>query len=101
MAGPPPPSTTCRPDDLAVLHFSSGSTGKIKAAMQSYGNRLASMRKMILGMDRPARPGDRLALIGPITHASGMLMQPYLFLAPRWSCSRGSSPRTSWPRCRV
>jgi acyl-CoA synthetase (AMP-forming)/AMP-acid ligase II len=26
-------------DDLAVLHFSSGSTGKIKAAMQSYGNR--------------------------------------------------------------
>lgn len=67
-------------DDLAVLHFSSGSTGKIKAAMQSYGNRLASMRKMILTMDRPARPGDRLALIGPITHASGMLMQPYLFL---------------------
>ncbi|AVA34267.1 acyl-CoA synthetase (AMP-forming)/AMP-acid ligase II [Cupriavidus metallidurans] len=69
-----------QPDDLAVLHFSSGSTGKIKAAMQSYGNRLASMRKMTLGMDRPARPGDRLALIGPITHASGMLMQPYLFL---------------------
>ena len=69
-----------QPDDLAVLHFSSGSTGKIKAAMQSYGNRLASMRKMILTMDRPARPGDRLALIGPITHASGMLMQPYLFL---------------------
>ncbi|MCA3188837.1 MULTISPECIES: AMP-binding protein [unclassified Cupriavidus] len=69
-----------QPDDLAVLHFSSGSTGKIKAAMQSYGNRLASMRKMILTMDRPARPGDRLALIGPVTHASGMLMQPYLFL---------------------
>ncbi|RZT36335.1 acyl-CoA synthetase [Cupriavidus agavae] len=69
-----------QPDDLAVLHFSSGSTGKIKAAMQSYGNRLASMRKLILTMDQPARPGDRLALIGPITHASGMLMQPYLFL---------------------
>ncbi|SFC24678.1 Acyl-CoA synthetase (AMP-forming)/AMP-acid ligase II [Cupriavidus sp. OV038] len=71
---------TPHPDDLAVLHFSSGSTGKIKAAMQSYGNRLAALRKMILTMDRPARPGDRLALIGPVTHASGMLMQPYLFL---------------------
>ncbi|KJK25910.1 AMP-dependent synthetase [Burkholderiaceae bacterium 16] len=66
-------------DDLAVLHFSSGSTGKIKAAMQSYGNRLAALRKMLLGMDKPARPGDRLALIGPVTHASGMLMQPYLY----------------------
>lgn len=66
-------------DDLAVLHFSSGSTGKIKAAMQSYGNRMAAFRKMLLGMDSPVRPGDRLALIGPITHASGMLMQPYLY----------------------
>jgi acyl-CoA synthetase (AMP-forming)/AMP-acid ligase II len=67
------------PDDLAVLHFSSGSTGKIKAAMQTYGNRLASLRKILLGMDSPAHPGDRLALIGPVTHASGMLMQPYLY----------------------
>lgn len=74
-----PPDYVPAADDLAVLHFSSGSTGRIKAAMQSYGNRLASLRKIVLGMDRPAQPGDRLALIGPITHASGMLMQPYLF----------------------
>ncbi|WP_420998289.1 AMP-binding protein [Cupriavidus sp. 30B13] len=73
------PDIVPAPDDLAVLHFSSGSTGRIKAAMQSYGNRLAALRKMLLGMDRPARPGDRVALIGPVTHASGMLMQPYLY----------------------
>ncbi|MGH8784164.1 MAG: AMP-binding protein [Cupriavidus necator] len=66
-------------DDLAVLHFSSGSTGKIKAAMQSYGNRLAAFRKARLGMDGTHGPDDRLALIGPVTHASGMLMQPYLY----------------------
>lgn len=67
------------PDDLAVLHFSSGSTGKIKAAMQSYGNRMASLRKLLMGMDTQPRPGDRLALVGPMTHASGMLMQPFLY----------------------
>ncbi len=66
-------------DDLAVLHFSSGSAGKIKAAMQSYGNRMASLRKLLMGMDKQPRPGDRLALVGPITHASGMLMQPFLY----------------------
>jgi acyl-CoA synthetase (AMP-forming)/AMP-acid ligase II len=66
-------------DDLAVLHFSSGSTGKIKAAMQSYGNRMASLRKLLMGMDTHPGPGDRLALVGPITHASGMLMQPFLY----------------------
>ncbi|WP_455287179.1 AMP-binding protein [Cupriavidus necator] len=79
-SGTTPPDITAAADDLAVLHFSSGSTGKIKAAMQSYGNRMAALRKMVAGMDRPARPGDRLALIGPVTHASGMLMQPYLYL---------------------
>lgn len=73
------PDVVTTPDDLAVLHFSSGSTGKIKAAMQTRGNRIASLRKILLGMDSPARPGDRLALIGPVTHASGMLMQPYLY----------------------
>ena len=79
-AGTTPPDIAPAASDLAVLHFSSGSTGKIKAAMQTYGNRMAALRKMVAGMDRPARPGDRLALIGPVTHASGMLMQPYLYL---------------------
>ncbi|MEM5429273.1 AMP-binding protein [Cupriavidus oxalaticus] len=66
------------PDDLAVLHFSSGSTGKVKAAMQSHGNRMAAFRKVLL-TDGDVRPGDRIALLGPVTHASGMLVQPNLF----------------------
>ncbi|MBB5214644.1 AMP-binding protein [Parapusillimonas granuli] len=67
-----------RADDLAVLHFTSGSTGKLKAAMQTVGNRLASLRKVAMGRMR-ADPGEVLALAGPITHASGMFMQPFLF----------------------
>ena len=66
-------------DDLAVLHFSSGSTGKIKAAMQTYGNRMACVRKMLFNNEAAPLPGSRLGLLGPITHASGMLMQPYLY----------------------
>ncbi len=65
-------------DDLAVLHFTSGSTGKLKAAMQTVGNRMASLRKVAMGRMR-AQPGEVLALAGPITHASGMFMQPFLF----------------------
>src|SRR5690606_40246832 len=34
--------------DLAVLHFTSGSTGKLKAAMQTVGNRMASLRKVVM-----------------------------------------------------
>lgn len=67
-----------RPDELAVLHYTSGSTGKLKAAMQTVGNRMASLRKVVMGRMR-AEPGDVLALCGPITHASGMFIQPMLF----------------------
>lgn len=65
-------------DDLAVLHYTSGSTGKLKAAMQTVGNRHASLRKVIMGRMN-AGPGDVLMLSGPITHASGMFIQPMLF----------------------
>lgn len=67
-----------RAEELAVLHYTSGSTGKLKAAMQTVGNRMASLRKVIMGRMQ-AGPGDVLVLCGPITHASGMFIQPMLY----------------------
>ena len=67
-----------RAEELAVLHYTSGSTGKLKAAMQTVGNRMASLRKVTMGRMH-AGPGDVLMLCGPITHASGMFMQPMLY----------------------
>ena len=67
-----------RADELAVLHYTSGSTGKLKAAMQTVGNRMASLRKVIMGRMH-ADTSDVLALCGPITHASGMFIQPMLY----------------------
>lgn len=77
LAGSANPDVDMQASDLAVLHFTSGSTGKLKAAMQTVGNRMASLRKVVMGR-MPARPGDVLALAGPITHASGMFIQPFL-----------------------
>jgi acyl-CoA synthetase (AMP-forming)/AMP-acid ligase II len=64
--------------DVAVLHYTSGSTGKLKAAMQTVGNRMASLRKIVMGRMHALR-GDVLMLCGPITHASGMFIQPTLY----------------------
>lgn len=72
------PDVEMQADDLAVLHYTSGSTGKLKAAMQTVGNRMASLRKVVMSRMRIG-PGDVLALAGPITHASGMFIQPFLF----------------------
>jgi len=63
-------------DDLAVLHYTSGSSGVLKAAMQTFGNRLALWRKLMLRPDGRGVPGDVLGLVGPITHASGMQLAP-------------------------
>ncbi|MDH6166328.1 acyl-CoA synthetase (AMP-forming)/AMP-acid ligase II [Variovorax boronicumulans] len=64
-------------DELAVLHYTSGSSGVLKAAMQTFGNRLAQLRKFLMRSDG-LRPGDLLGLVGPITHASGMQLVPAL-----------------------
>ncbi len=66
-------------NDLAVLTYSSGTTGKLKGIMQSYGNRLAMIRKALMFPDVRLRPGDIFVHVGPITHASGMLLMPVMF----------------------
>ncbi|MBP6903469.1 MAG: AMP-binding protein [Burkholderiaceae bacterium] len=64
-------------DELAVLHYTSGSSGTLKAAMQTFGNRLAQLRKFLM-RGESMKPGDILGLVGPITHASGMQLVPAL-----------------------
>lgn len=64
-------------DELAVLHYTSGSSGVLKAAMQTFGNRLAQLRKFLLRSDAMSE-GGILGLVGPVTHASGMQMVPAL-----------------------
>lgn len=65
-------------DDLAVLHYTSGSSGVLKAAMQTVGNRMSIVRKVnyraSLHVDRP----ETMVHVGPITHASGMSILPLL-----------------------
>lgn len=68
---------TVTADELAVLHYTSGSSGVLKAAMQTFGNRLAQLRKFLV-RNEAASEGSVLGLVGPVTHASGMQMVPAL-----------------------
>ncbi|MGH6626648.1 MAG: AMP-binding protein [Burkholderiaceae bacterium] len=64
-------------DEVAVLHYTSGSSGVLKAAMQTFGNRLAQLRKF-LTRSEGMHSGHLLGLVGPITHAAGMQIVPAL-----------------------
>lgn len=64
-------------DEVAVLHYTSGSSGVLKAAMQTFGNRLAQLRKFLTRPEH-LQEGHILGLVGPVTHASGMQLMPAL-----------------------
>lgn len=66
-----------REHEVAVLHYTSGSSGVLKAAMQTFGNRLAQLRKFLM-RGEGMQCGHVLGLVGPVTHASGMQMVPAL-----------------------
>ncbi len=66
------------PDDPCVLNFTSGSTGALKAAVQTFGNRLSNMRKQLMTEPRPSA-GSRYLACGPITHATGMPLLACVF----------------------
>ncbi|MET9591824.1 AMP-binding protein [Streptomyces sp. NPDC006516] len=77
--------------DPAVLNFTSGSTGALKAAVQTFGNRLANMRKTLMSEESRPGPGTRYLACGPITHATGMVLLAGVFggatthVLPTWS----------------
>ncbi|WP_108816866.1 class I adenylate-forming enzyme family protein [Loktanella sp. Alg231-35] len=58
--------------DVAVHHYTSGSSGVLKAAMQTVGNRHALMRKMAFRSRLSPDQHEIFLHVGPITHASGM-----------------------------
>lgn len=65
-------------EDLAVLAYSSGTSGELKAIMQTFGNRMAMIRKTFMIPETKICKGDIFAHVGPITHASGMLIMPVM-----------------------
>ncbi|MEV5551182.1 AMP-binding protein [Streptomyces sp. NPDC052309] len=78
-------------DAPAVLNFTSGSTGALKAAVQTFGNRLANMRKTLMNDESRPRPDTRYLACGPITHATGMVLLAGVFggsttyVLPSWN----------------
>lgn len=64
-AGPPPD-----PDDLAVLVFTSGSSGRPKAVMLSHANLWWSARNLEATLD--LRPDDVTLAVAPLFHIGGL-----------------------------
>lgn len=70
------------PRAACSLNYTSGSSGVPKGAILTHGNWLAVVRNMLV--DRDIRGDDRLAHVGPLSHASGSYFAPWFL---RGGCS--------------
>lgn len=66
-----------KPDELAWLFYTSGTTGKSKGAILSHRNLLAMTMSFFADMS-PLEPNDTFIHIGPLTHGSGLYSLPPL-----------------------
>lgn len=70
-----PPRPPARPEDVARLRYTSGTTGRPKAAVLTHGCALASLRNLLAELHELG-PDDAVAHVAPLTHASEALLGP-------------------------
>ena len=81
---------TCRPDDPAVVLFTSGSEGDPKGVVLSHRNLVANARQVMVRL--AAGPGDVLFNALPLFHSTGLLTGAVLPLAAAFEAVQYPSP---------
>jgi long-chain acyl-CoA synthetase len=67
----PPPPALEDPDRLALLAYTSGTTGRPRGAMLSHAALLANQQQCLALQPPPVRPDDRVLLVLPLFHVYG------------------------------
>ncbi|MCC6766023.1 MAG: AMP-binding protein [Deltaproteobacteria bacterium] len=84
LAGAPatPPRPPAAEHDVARLRYTSGTTGRPKAAVLTHGCALASLRNLLAELHELS-PSDTVAHVAPLTHASEALLAPAFWRGAR------------------
>jgi acyl-CoA synthetase (AMP-forming)/AMP-acid ligase II len=83
------PEVEIKPDDIASLNYTSGTMGTLKAAMLSHRNRLSQAKKMLLMPGSDIDGASVMCHVGPVTHASSMMILPIMWQGGRNILLRG------------
>jgi acyl-CoA synthetase (AMP-forming)/AMP-acid ligase II len=69
-------------DDIADFRYTSGTTGRLKAAMLTHRNKLCQARKILL-RDLSISKDCAMCHVAPITNASGASLLPFIMMGGR------------------
>jgi acyl-CoA synthetase (AMP-forming)/AMP-acid ligase II len=86
------PRVARAPDDLAIIGYTSGTTGRPKGVMHSQLSMLRTLRHMPVHFD--LRPGSRCAMTGTLSFVAGLwgVVLPHLYLGGEVSFLAGLPP---------
>jgi len=70
-ASPEEPNVDIRENDIAVIYYSSGTTGRPKGAIHTHKSMMAEMRLPVLCPDLELRPEDIALCVMPFFHVGG------------------------------
>jgi fatty-acyl-CoA synthase len=79
-----------RADDLAVINYTGGTTGRSKGALRSQAGYAAMITSIVTDFELPERPHYLAA--APMTHVAGTLVQPTLMRGGTVRLMRGFAP---------
>jgi acyl-CoA synthetase (AMP-forming)/AMP-acid ligase II len=86
-----PPARVPTELDVARLRYTSGTTGRPKAAVLTHGCALASLRNLLAELHELG-PADTIAHVAPLTHASEALLAPAFWRGARSLLCRDFEP---------
>ncbi len=86
-----PPAITVSEEDVGRLRYTSGTTGRPKAAVLTHASALTSLRTLLAELHELG-PDDVVAHVAPLTHASQALLAPAIWRGARTVVCPGFDP---------
>ncbi len=82
-----------RPDDVAVLNYTGGTTGKSKGALRNHAQNASYTTAILSDFELPATP--RYLLIAPMSHVAGTKILPCLMRGGTIYLMKGFDPKAT------
>jgi fatty-acyl-CoA synthase len=86
------PRDVARPEDVAILNYTGGTTGKSKGALRNHAQIASYATAILADFEIPSAP--RYLLIAPMSHVGGTKILPTLMLGGTVHMMKGFDPKT-------